>query len=53
MVDFDLSVSVLAHEISFDDPEKPPDGDIQSSFLEQFAFQAMRNAFAGFDVTAR
>lgn len=53
MIDLDVSVSVLVDEISLDDPEKLPDRDIQSSFLEQFAFQAMWNAFAGFDVTAR
>ena len=52
MVDLDVSVPMLIDEISFDDPKKLPDSDIQSSFLEQFTLQTIRNAFAGFDVTA-
>ena len=28
MVDLDVPVPMLVNEISFDDPEKPPDGDI-------------------------
>ena len=53
MIDFDLSAPIGVRPIMLDDPKKLSDGDNQSAFLEQFAFQAIRNALAVFDVTAR
>ena len=38
MVDFDVPVSMLVDEISFDYSKKLPDRDIQSGFLEQLTF---------------